>query len=600
MRRLLALLLLVACGRAQAAVLPDVEPAVQTSERASRDAAVVIGNEGYRELPQATYAGLDAPAFQDWLLRSAGLRTRSLLSVQNASADQLRAEIKKAARKVSSGGTLWIYFSGHGTLTDDGRRALVGIDAKADDIAAGSLPLAEVAALVARERRVGRAILVADAGFGPLTRDGVVLVPGRSVALAEDLASLDGKLVPWLADGGTETAASFPPGKHGQFTWLVLGALRGWADGELTGVRDAKVSLGEAQAYVTWRVRNLGRDNSPTRDARADAQALVLISGRHFEQSPPDDLFSVVSLEERQRRFNEAETRLRAEANAFWQDTLRIAGQGGPAAKKALEAFIKEYEGAAVTVEWGLALPEVKAARQVLANIDSKGIQAVAEAAVEPCDDLVAMEGAASLGQLSQGQRNCLEKRISAERLQTRKDKVSRVLIANAEVAGDQKEWERLMQRHLEVVDRSDPNLCFRYALYLHKDEASRQPEAIRWADYALSNRQVWVGEEHVKRVSGLYRLRAESASRLWEDAEQSYLSDRSPEAEAASAKYRGWTMNYAREWLDYARAAKINIDAPYKLCMSASGTEDFCREGAVPLQNDAPVEDEAVAPAPE
>lgn len=596
MRRFLALMLLsalaLAPSAAPAAVLPDVEPAIQTSERASRDAALVIGNEGYRELPQATYAGLDAPAFQDWLVRSLGIRTRSVSSVQGASADQMRSEVKKAARKVSKGGALWVYYAGHGTLTDDGKRALVGIDASPDDIGAGSLPLAELAAIVAKERRVARVMLVVDAGFGPLSRDGIELVPGRSVALSEDLATLPDKVVPWLADGGAATAASFGPGKHGQFTWLVLGALRGWADGEVNGARDAKVTIEEAQAYVAWRVRNLGRDSSPTRDSRQDVQSIVLIGGKFFEQSPPDDFFSVVSLEDRQRRFNEAETRIRAEANAFWQDTLRIAGQGGPTAKKALEAFIKEYEDAVVTVEWGLALPEVKAARQVLGNIDSKGIAAVAEAAIEPCDDLVAMESAASLGQLSRGQRNCLEKRISSERLQTKKDNISRVLIANAEVGNDQPEWERLMQRHLEAIDRSDPNLCFRYALYLHKDAVSRAPEAIKWADYALSNRQEWEGEEHVKRVSGLYRLRAEAASRLWEDAEQTYTASRSPESEAGSAKYRGWTMNYAREWLDYARAAAINIDAAYKLCLSASGTEGFCKEGAAPLQNDEPVEE--------
>ena len=49
---------------------------------------------------------------------------------------------------------------------------------------------------------------------------------------------------------GVEAAGSLESLEHGFFTWLVVGALRGWADGEVDGRRDGAVNAVEAGLFV--------------------------------------------------------------------------------------------------------------------------------------------------------------------------------------------------------------------------------------------------------------------------------------------------------------------------------------------------------------
>jgi hypothetical protein len=70
----------------------------------------------------------------------------------------------------------------------------------------------------------------------------------------------------------------------------------------------------------------------------------------------------------------------------------------------------------------------------------------------------------------------------------------------------------------------------------------------------------------------------------LWAAAESEYTTgEHTPENEAKSEKYRGMAKDYAREWLDYARAARLPTDGAYNLCASAAGTASACKEGAAP-----------------
>ena len=49
-----------------------------------------------------------------------------------------------------------------------------------------------------------------------------------------------------------------------------------------------------------------------------------------------------------------------------------------------------------------------------------------------------------------------------------------------------------LLGRHLQEIDRSDPDLCFKYSLTLARKGIDHAEETIRWADYALENKQEW------------------------------------------------------------------------------------------------------------
>ena len=106
------------------------------------------------------------------------------------------------------------------------------------------------------------------------------------------------------------------------------------------------------------------------------------------------------------------------------------------------------------------------------------------------------------MGQLNAMQKRCLEGRISSDEALTLKRKVSLVLINNAQAKGDQGAWERLVKRHLEKLDQSDPNLCLSYSIHLFKKVDAFSRQVIRWSDKLLKTRLSLVKEVIIRRNS--------------------------------------------------------------------------------------------------
>jgi len=190
------------------------------------------------------------------------------------------------------------------------------------------------------------------------------------------------------------------------------------------------------------------------------------------------------------------------------------------------------------------------------------------------CDNLVTLEPKAMMGQLSKPEKGCLEGAFEAAAKQTEKDKISRVLIANAN-ATDRAEWARLLERHLNEVDQSDPNMSYSYASYLAK--VGRNQSAIRWADVALERKDAWTGSTYTSRVYGLYKLRAEAANTIWETSEKKLASSPTEADRKKADDARQQVKTFSREWYDYAKAAKRDTSAAEKLCISAAGTAAYC-----------------------
>ncbi len=181
------------------------------------------------------------------------------------------------------------------------------------------------------------------------------------------------------------------------------------------------------------------------------------------------------------------------------------------------------------------------------------------------------------LGRLTPGQIACLEGRVASDPKMTDKEKASLVLLANAWASNDRKTWESLVKRHLDEIDQSDPDLCYKYALYLSSAGSSRASGVIRWVEVALDNRTVWTGDTYTSRVNSLYRLRAKASQDLWKRAEQDHAGAPSDDTRAKVEKYRNMTKVNAREWYEYARSAGKDQTVALQLCMSAAGTKDYC-----------------------
>lgn len=175
---------------------------------------------------------------------------------------------------------------------------------------------------------------------------------------------------------------------------------------------------------------------------------------------------------------------------------------------------------------------------------------------------LVELEAAASRGALDEDTKTCLETSYQAATLQTTKGKISRVLLVNA-YAYDTKTWAKLVQRHLDEVERSDPNIAYLYSFYLFNRPQPDYVEVIKWVDVAMERRTEWSGDVLVARTYQLQRARTYAAYEGWKAAEQKNAPDKDD--------LRAKAKTYAREWLDFSRSAGKDMREAEELCVSAA-----------------------------
>ncbi|TNE91932.1 MAG: hypothetical protein EP330_03755 [Deltaproteobacteria bacterium] len=196
------------------------------------------------------------------------------------------------------------------------------------------------------------------------------------------------------------------------------------------------------------------------------------------------------------------------------------------------------------------------------------------------CGDLYALEPAAMLGNLSDPQISCLEDKLNVTEVQTFKKRLSLLLIVDAWSSGESERmrWEALVRRHLDEFDRSDPDLCYKFARHLQKRGSEYGEEAVRWADVALENKTRWTGDTYVSRVYSLLKLKSMAAADVWQASEAAFSANPGDESlrEARDTR-RNEAKTMAREWLDYARESGKDPTRAFDLCVSAAGTEQYC-----------------------
>lgn len=602
---LLSLLPMLAVSGAALAYEPPALDPQKGSGRSKKDAALVIAVEDYASIPDAAFAKADADAFTSFLVGNADVPANNVVRLDNPTAADIRSALVILPSRVRKNGTVWVYFAGHGGIAGDGDRIVFPHDVAPEFGGVDGVGLDDLTN-AATGSKAARTVVVVDASFGGLGRNGEELFPGNRFAVLSPVPTpKDEHATLWTATSTGEYSASYESAGHSVFTYFAVGALRGWGDGVLGQPADGRVSLAEAQAYVNKQVRAIGGPmQKPVKETRPAVMDWALAT-KNMVAGPTKDELAELAEVERARRIRVATDALLAGATEVWQglptDATRLA---------ALRSFVSRYDTASVVVdgvEVPVIVPEVGGARSEVDSLERAAaakqgkkkkrgrsktppapvpvVEAVFTAA---CDDLVRLEPSAMIGLLSNDDVTCLENRVAQESQQTARDKVSRVLMVNAEGRGDMAEWMRLASRHLEVVDRSDPDLCFRYALLLSRGEVEDAPAALRWADYALENKHVWQGPTYVQRVYALLGLRAQVASRLWLDAEEAYLDERTEENEADAGHWRGTAKDAAREWLDYARTSAQSTQQPGMLCRSAAGNENFCSASAPPVQDEA------------
>lgn len=288
MRSIYSLFLVLAATPVLATDSPDLLEPLRTGERAPADAAVVIGIETYPFVADVPYARRDAQAMYQFLVYTRGVPAdRVRLLDTGASREQILDAVSRAGEQAGRDGTVWIYFAGHGAAdTDSGERLLLGDDVRQDP-AAFTARGVSVQTLERMAAKGGASVnLLVDACYAGLGRGGEELLAGKRFLVPTYTTAPNARVVEWNAAGPNELSGPIDAVRHGAFTYFAVGALRGWADGQLDGVRDGEVTADEARLYVNASLRTLQNTEQQSQLTAADPSRTVLSASSKLETGP--------------------------------------------------------------------------------------------------------------------------------------------------------------------------------------------------------------------------------------------------------------------------------------------------------------------------
>ncbi len=412
---------------------PDIsKPPAGSKADGAKDAAAIIAVEDYTYAPDVPGARRNAQDWYSWLSKARGVpSTRIHMRLDHEGTDtQIREAAARAASQARQGGTLWFIWIGHGAPAKDGSDGLlVGADAQASaasiyDRSVARAEVAEILGVGAQQRTV----MVLDACFSGKTNSGQALAEGLQ-PLVPVSATVDSRVTLLSATQRDQFAGPLPGAARPAYSYLLLGALRGWGDED----GDRRVTAGEATRYarevmlavVTDRrqepaLQGPGADWAlgGGREAGPDLARFV-VSAPAAGSSPSEssgsgglaigstggsggmlDKLAQLELAQRQRKAQEAQlaeaaakerellaalqaerdekldaavSTKRREVAEVWRRMAGLVEQGGPEAKQAVELFVKEYGTAEVWVEdrtgryeRAVRSPAVVAARELL------------------------------------------------------------------------------------------------------------------------------------------------------------------------------------------------------------------------------------------
>jgi hypothetical protein len=222
--------------------------------------AIVIGIENYRQkLPKADYAVADAKTITAYLTKVIGYPEENVITLLNdhaSNVDLVKYFEKWLPNNVETGGTVFIYFSGHGAPnTKTGDAYLVPYDGDPSFIdqtgyslkrmydALGKLPAKEIAvALDSCFSGAGGRSVIAK-GSRPL-----VMNLQNNVVLPKNVTVLS-------ASSGDQTSSTYDEKGHGLFTYFLLKGIKN----EDVVRPDGSLKLDDLYSYIKPQVERIAR-----------------------------------------------------------------------------------------------------------------------------------------------------------------------------------------------------------------------------------------------------------------------------------------------------------------------------------------------------
>ncbi len=375
---------------------PDISKMPTATGGGENDVAVVVAVENYFVLPAVRGASDLGGAWVKFLHEVLGISRPVLVLNNEATADGIREVVKAASRHLKPGGRFWFVFIGHGAPNEDGTDGiLVGVSAQANqrEFFKNSISRSEILSLVTSVDGALPPVVIIDACFSGTDTRGKTLIADAQFAM--NVQVLETKEATVLTAGRAgDIAGSLPGGSGPAFSYLMLGALRGWGDSN----GDGTVTADEAIRYAQSVLLQLDPVRQQQPQHSGIDQSLAGIKGLKLETGPDivamrlkfsggvsgegskgtDEMDAKLAAlerakqerEEAQRREEELKKAARQEHNREveerWGRVRPLAESGGPEGSQAIELFLQRYQG------HPLGNPKEKEAKELLARLTSE------------------------------------------------------------------------------------------------------------------------------------------------------------------------------------------------------------------------------------
>lgn len=266
---------------------PDLAHVSPAQGGGEKDAAVVVGIEKYVFFDRVYGARENADAWQSYLTGTLNIPAEhvALLKDEDASVEQMRRSAAAAVKEVGAGGRVWFIFIGNGAPSKDGRDAmLVGMDARqtADSVIARSMSRNALLRTLAGGKQ-SKTIVVIDASFNGKSSSGRDLVEGLQplvtmYPLSVSSDGVDHRLVLLTAAKPDQFSGPLPKASRVRpaFSYLALGALRGWA-----ADKSGKVTAGAVIDFARKALR-LAHDHAQVPQLEAGSPDNLLVWGHEL------------------------------------------------------------------------------------------------------------------------------------------------------------------------------------------------------------------------------------------------------------------------------------------------------------------------------
>jgi hypothetical protein len=227
-----------------AAVRSDIDkPEFAESERimGDDDLAVIIGIEGYQNLPKSDYSYDDAKLVKEYV-KALGFKERNieLLTDEKATKSSIEKSLEAWLKnKAKHDSRVFVYYSGHGAPdSSTGEAYIVPYDGDPNYLPVTGYPLKRL------YERLGKLdakeiVVVLDSCFSGSGGRSVLAKGVRPLVMVAETASLSSNVAVLTATQGSQISTSSPEKGHGIFTYYFLKA-----------IKDGRRNLAEIYEYI--------------------------------------------------------------------------------------------------------------------------------------------------------------------------------------------------------------------------------------------------------------------------------------------------------------------------------------------------------------